>query len=44
MARDHLNHMLASEMSLMRLMVIASISEPGAASREFNRIIDRLQG
>jgi hypothetical protein len=43
MARERVNQMLASEMSLMRLVVIASISG-GEAFREFKKTIDRLQG
>jgi hypothetical protein len=43
MAREQVNQMLATEMSLMRLMVIAAISG-GDAARQFNQSIDRLQG
>lgn len=43
MAREQVNQMLASEMSLMRLMVIAALSG-GDSAREFSKMIDRLQG
>jgi hypothetical protein len=43
MARERVNQMLASEMSLMRLMVIAALGG-GDGAREFNKMIDRLQG
>lgn len=35
--------MLASEVSLMRLMVLAALSG-GDSAREFNKMVDRLQG
>ncbi len=43
MARERVNQMLASEMSLMRLMVIAALGG-GDGARQFNNMIDRLQG
>jgi hypothetical protein len=43
MARERVNQMLATEMGLMRLMVIAALSG-GDAARQFDRTIDRLQG
>ena len=43
MARERVNQMLASEMSLMRLMVI-SVLGAGEATRQFNKAMDRLQG
>lgn len=43
MARERVNQMLASEMSLMRLMVIG-VFNGGEAARQFNKALDRLQG
>lgn len=43
MARERVNQMLASEMSLMRLMVFA-VFNGGDSARKFDRIMDRLQG
>lgn len=43
MARERINQVLATEMSMMRLAIVAALSG-GEASREFNKVIDRLQG
>jgi hypothetical protein len=43
MARERVNQMLASEMSLMRLMLVASLFGQDA-TRQFNKTLDRLQG
>jgi hypothetical protein len=42
MARERVNQMLATEMSMMRLMIVAALSG-GEAGRAFGRTIDRLQ-
>jgi hypothetical protein len=43
MAREQVNQMLASEMSLMRLMLLATLNGKDSA-RQFDKTIDRLQG